>query len=87
VEAFVLGLFNKCGNPRDFSLHIRDFLIQLKEFSGSDDLFEEERQLALQKAKEMETLRQMQVNCLYYYFFPLMYVVQGTWFGTAIYSR
>ncbi|XP_053991470.1 exportin-1-like isoform X2 [Hylaeus volcanicus] len=61
VEAFVLGLFNKCGNPRDFSLHIRDFLIQLKEFSGADDLFEEERQSALQKAKEMEALRQMQV--------------------------
>lgn len=61
VEAFVLGLFNKCGSPKDFSLHLRDFLIQLKEFAGADEFFEAERQAALENAKEMQMRRQMQV--------------------------
>lgn len=61
VEVFVLGLFNKSGMPREFSQHIRDFLVQLKEFAGSSELFEGERQAALESARELQQRRQMQV--------------------------
>lgn len=65
VEAFVLGLFNKSGSPKDFSQHLRDFLVQLKEFAGADELFEEERQQAIKEAQKLEMCRRMQVRlCL-----------------------
>lgn len=62
VEAFVLGLFNKSGSPKEFSQHLRDFLVQLKEFAGGDELFEADRQQAIKDAQELEIRRRMQVS-------------------------
>jgi exportin-1 len=48
VETFCLALFNKCYNPHEFKIVIRDFLTTLKSFSGSnDELFEEEKKVNL----------------------------------------
>jgi exportin-1 len=48
IEAFVLGLFNKCYSHHDFKTLIRDFLITLKSFAGNnEELFEEERKVKL----------------------------------------
>lgn len=47
TTAFVTGLFNVNLNPDQFRQHLRDFLIQIKEFGeGSDnsELFLEERE-------------------------------------------
>jgi exportin-1 len=47
IETFTLALFNKCYNINDFKVVIRDFLIQLKSFSGSnEELFEEEKKVS-----------------------------------------
>lgn len=34
AEEFVVGLFGKCGNEKEFLQHIHDFLIALKEWGG-----------------------------------------------------
>lgn len=48
IETFSLALFNKCYNPHDFKVIIRDFLVTLKSFSGSsDDLYEEEKKVKI----------------------------------------
>jgi exportin-1 len=46
IEAFCLALFNKCYNYHEFKVLIRDFLTNLKSFSGSnDELYEEEKKV------------------------------------------
>eukprot|EP00382_Lankesteria_abbotti_P008106 CAMPEP_0113850078 /NCGR_PEP_ID=MMETSP0372-20130328/3600_1 /TAXON_ID=340204 /ORGANISM="Lankesteria abbotti" /LENGTH=59 /DNA_ID=CAMNT_0000820167 /DNA_START=310 /DNA_END=489 /DNA_ORIENTATION=+ /assembly_acc=CAM_ASM_000359 len=40
---------------------MRDFLVQLKEFAGSDELFEADREAALNEAKEKEEARRRMV--------------------------
>ena len=54
IQAFVISLGNLHGDISRFKLALRDFLIQLKEFSGDNaDLFLEEKELeAQQKAQE-----------------------------------
>jgi exportin-1 len=48
VETFCLALFNKCYNLHEFKNIIRDFLVQLKSFSGNnEELFEEERKVRI----------------------------------------
>lgn len=37
VEHFALGLFQHCDNPHMFKQHLRDFLVEMKEFKGSDN--------------------------------------------------
>ncbi|CAG8578666.1 1451_t:CDS:10, partial [Acaulospora morrowiae] len=57
VQAFVMGLFELNQDFNRFKLHLRDFLIQLKEFSGDNaDLYLEEREAEaeLRKKTEME---------------------------------
>jgi exportin-1 len=50
--------------PR-FKLNLRDFLIQLKEFSGDNtELYAEEREKELQDAKQAERERAMKVGGL-----------------------
>jgi len=62
VEALVLNLFNKCQSPLEFQTAIRDFLIQLKEWtSHSDCLYEAERKEALAEADAREQRRRMQI--------------------------
>jgi len=59
VQAFVLGMFDLQKDVQAFKVHLRDFLVQLKEFSGSDnsDLYLEEAELARAAASEAEKAR------------------------------
>ena len=55
IEAFCLGLFNKSYEYHSFKVLIRDFLISLKSFSGSNDaLYAEEINKELEEAKKIE---------------------------------
>ena len=54
-------MFERCKDQSAFKQHLRDFLVQVKEFGDSTDLFAEERQQELEtKAKEVRT-RQEQI--------------------------
>lgn len=62
VEIFVLNCFNKARQQAEFHQHIRDFLIQLREWgSHQESLYEEDRQQALRRAREVESQWKMQV--------------------------
>ena len=37
MEAFAQGLFVHCNNEAAFKQHLRDFLVELKEFKESDN--------------------------------------------------
>jgi len=55
IHVFVLGLFEFTTDFSKFKPHIRDFLIQLKEFSGdSTDLFLDEREAEIEAKKKTE---------------------------------
>ncbi|KAJ2451163.1 Karyopherin transporter [Coemansia sp. RSA 2336] len=57
IEVFVEGLFNFNDDLDKFRNHVRDFLIQTKEFAGDNaDLYldETEREIELRKQKEKE---------------------------------
>eukprot|EP00971_Amphidinium_carterae_P117877 2335109-Amphidinium_carterae.1 len=52
VEIFVLNCFNTCGNPAAFTQHLRDFLVQIRQWGAQEDaLYEAERQDALAKVR------------------------------------
>jgi len=62
VEIFVLNCFNKARQPAEFQQHIRDFLIQLREWGSHEDaLYEEERQAALKERQSAEGQWRLQV--------------------------
>lgn len=62
VEIFVLHCFNKCRQAPEFQAHIRDFLIQLREWGSHEDaLYEDERKDALAKAQAAEGQWRLQV--------------------------
>lgn len=62
AEIFILNCFNLSRQPAEFQQHIRDFLIQLKEWGGQEDsLYEEERQTALKHAQAADSQWRMQV--------------------------
>merc|ERR1712180_112197 len=54
IKITVQGLFNLDQDIPAFKEHLRDFLVQIREFTGEDDsdLFLEEREGALKKAQE-----------------------------------
>lgn len=54
VVAFVLGLFDVSMDLNGFKQHLRDFLVQIKEFSGDDngDLFIDEREATLELERQ-----------------------------------
>jgi len=54
IRLFVKGLFSLDHNIHKFKSHLRDFLIQIKEYAGenTDDLFLEEKEELLRKAEE-----------------------------------
>ena len=59
------GLFVLNNDLPRFKLNLRDFLIQLKEFSGDNaELYAEEREKELQDAKQAERERAMKVGGL-----------------------
>ncbi|KAG9510172.1 Exportin-1 [Fragariocoptes setiger] len=63
VEITVKGFFDLDQDIPAFKDHLRDFLVQIREYSGADDsdLFLAEREQALQKHEEEKRRRQMQV--------------------------
>ena len=66
VRAFVEGLFTLHGDLNRFKLNLRDFLIQLKEFSGGDnaDLYAEEREMEREAQAKAERERLSKVGGL-----------------------
>ncbi|KAL1923674.1 uncharacterized protein VTP21DRAFT_8654 [Calcarisporiella thermophila] len=56
IQRFTIGLFQLNNDLNTFKLHVRDFLIQLKEFAGTDnaDLFLEEREAELEEKRKLE---------------------------------
>jgi len=63
VTNFVLGLFDPTKDLATFKNHLRDFLVQLKEFSSGDneELFLEEREAAMAAIREAEIKKAMSI--------------------------
>lgn len=63
IQTFVLNMFNKCHDKKEFINNIRDFLVWLKEFAGNDEeeLYKQERDIALKEAQEKENLRKQAI--------------------------
>ncbi|KAF5285642.1 hypothetical protein FQA39_LY16548 [Lamprigera yunnana] len=63
IKITVQGLFNLNHDLSAFKDHLRDFLVQIREYTGQDDsdLFLEEREKALQKAQSEKRKVQMSV--------------------------
>ena len=62
IKITVQGLFNLDQDIPAFKEHLRDFLVQIREFTGKDDsdLFLEEREAALKTAQEEK--RKIQIS-------------------------
>lgn len=63
IKITVQGFFNLDQDIPAFKEHLRDFLVQIREFAGEDDsdLFLEEREAALRSAEEEKRKIQMSV--------------------------
>ncbi|KAL7749026.1 Karyopherin transporter [Sorochytrium milnesiophthora] len=62
IDVFVLGLFELNSDLQRFKPHLRDFLIQLKEFAGDTaDLYLEERELEIEKQKQEAHAKALQI--------------------------
>lgn len=63
IEVFVDGLFAYNQDLNKFKLHLRDFLIQLKEFAGEDnaELFQEEKEAELAERQRLDREKAMNV--------------------------
>lgn len=63
IEQFVQGLFTLNQDLPKFKLNLRDFLINIKEFAGEDDveLFQEDRDSEIQSRLQAERAKAMQV--------------------------
>jgi len=63
LKVFVQGLFDLNTNIGQFKEHLRDFLVQIKEYQGDDcaDLYLEEREQQLLAAQEEKRKRNAQV--------------------------
>jgi len=59
IELFVRGLFEKQYDEQAFKVHLRDFLVALREFAGQDvtDLFEEEAEAEERRKREAARAR------------------------------
>lgn len=65
IQQFVEGLFLHTADIAKFKLNLRDFLIQLKEFSGDNsDLYAEDREDAQKAALDAERERAIKVGGL-----------------------
>merc|ERR1712126_499740 len=62
IKITVTGLFNLNQDIPAFKEHLRDFLVQIREFTGEDDsdLFLEEREASLKTAQEEK--RKIQIS-------------------------
>ena len=65
IQTFINGLLEYNSDITKFKLHLRDFLIQLKEFAGDNsELYAEDRETAAQAAKDAEREKAKQVGGL-----------------------
>lgn len=65
IQQFVEGLFAYNSDVNKFKTMLRDFLIQLKEFSGDNtELFAEDREQEAKAVKDAERERAMKVGGL-----------------------
>ncbi|XP_052767819.1 exportin-1-like [Mya arenaria] len=63
IKIFIEGLFSFNQDIGAFKEHLRDFLVQIREFAGEDnsDLFLEERETAIKQAQEEKKKIQLSV--------------------------
>ena len=62
IQAFVIGLHEYHSDINRFKLALRDFLVQLKEFSGDNaDLYLEEKELEAQRKAQAEREAAMRI--------------------------
>ncbi|XP_025103585.1 exportin-1-like [Pomacea canaliculata] len=63
IKIFIEGLFSFDQDFNAFKEHLRDFLVQIREFAGEDmsDLFLEEREMAIRQAQDEKRKLQMAV--------------------------
>lgn len=63
IKLFIQGLFSFDQDFNSFKEHLRDFLVQIREFAGEDmsDLFLEERETAIRQAQDEKRKVQMAV--------------------------
>ncbi|KAJ8308017.1 hypothetical protein KUTeg_012891 [Tegillarca granosa] len=63
IKIFIEGLFSFDQDIPNFKEHLRDFLVQIREFAGEDnsDLFLEERETAIKTAQDEKRKIQMSV--------------------------
>ena len=63
IKVFIEGLFSFDQDDSAFKEHLRDFLVQIREFAGEDnsDLFLEEREAAIKLAQGDKRKIQMSV--------------------------
>jgi len=63
IKVFIEGLFSFNNDITQFKEHLRDFLVQIKEFAGDDpsDLFLEERERMIVEANETKRKQQQAV--------------------------
>jgi len=63
IKVFIEGLFSFDQDIQAFKEHLRDFLVQIREFAGEDnsDLFLDERETAIRQAQEEKRKVQMSV--------------------------
>ncbi|GAB1601395.1 exportin-1-like [Argonauta hians] len=63
IKVFIEGLFSFNQDIPAFKEHLRDFLVQIREFAGEDnsDLFLEEREASIRQAQEEKRKIQMAV--------------------------
>ena len=58
LTVLIGAMFDNCKDQAGFKQHLRDFLVQLKEFGDSTDLYAEERQAELDE--KADSLRKRQ---------------------------
>eukprot|EP00917_Polyrhabdina_sp_WS-2016_P014275 GHVP01031273.1.p1 GENE.GHVP01031273.1~~GHVP01031273.1.p1 ORF type:complete len:1088 (-),score=200.61 GHVP01031273.1:2483-5746(-) len=61
IESIVLDLMTNSQRPSDFKRTCQDLLVQLKEISGEDVSFQEEKMEALKRAQEAAERRKYQI--------------------------
>ena len=63
IKVFIEGLFSFDQDVDAFKEHLRDFLVQIREFAGEDnsDLFLEEREQTIKQAQQEKRKVQMSV--------------------------
>lgn len=63
IQQFVQGLFALHQDITKFKLNLRDFLINIKEFAGEDDieLFQEEREMQIESREKADREKALQV--------------------------